>query len=122
MKQILLAVVLVCLVAVTAAAQTVTYTGPAIATVPTATVQAWKPALLVNTTTFALVQTCTTTGTAPNQITTCTAPLPAIGAALTATGNQTFSVSWTDPVLGAGPQSSPLVLVRPFAPGLTSIQ
>lgn len=92
-------------------------------TVTVPQVQAWTATLFVNATSFPLPGvTCVQSGVAPNLNATCTAPLPNITAALTPSGNQSFSALLTDSLLGASPQSLPLVKVRPNAPSLRSIQ
>lgn len=77
----------------------------------------WTSVLYVNGTPFPMVHTCVAAG----PLTTCTAPLPNISSALTATGPQTFTVSFKDVVLGEGPQSGPLVRLRPSAPSIPRI-
>jgi hypothetical protein len=109
-------VVGVWLLAAQAQAATVIYEVPS--TTPLATVQAWVPTLYVNNVAFAMTHTCTTAG----PIHTCSATLPVITAALTATGSQTFQVTLKDPVFGEGTRSSPLVLVRPAVPSALRIQ
>jgi len=87
-------------------------------TVTVAQVQAWKAELLVNGTPFVLAPVCVANGL----VATCTAPLPNITAALTPSGNQTFTARLSDTVLGVGPLSLPLVKILPSAPLLRSIQ
>lgn len=92
-------------------------------TVTVGQVQAWKAELLVNGTPFVLVGvSCVQSGVAPNLNATCSAPLPNITTALTASGGQTFTARLSDAVLGVGGQSLPLVKVLPNAPSLRSIQ
>jgi hypothetical protein len=100
------------LFASTLQAQTVTYSSST-TIAPLATVQAWTPTLYVNNTPFVLTQTCTL-GTTP--AINCSAPLPNISTALTPTGNQTFAITFKDPILGESSKSVPLVLVSPVAP------
>lgn len=82
-------------------------------------VQGWIPTLFVNGTPFSLTHTCIA-GVAPVLVT-CTAPLPNISAALTTAGNQNFTVGLADAILGPGPQSLPLVRVKPNAPSAPRI-
>lgn len=85
-----------------------------------AQVQSWVALLYVNTTPFQLTPTCVTV---PSPVlVTCTAPLPNITTGLTASGPQSFSVSLKDVILGEGPKSFPLVLVKPSAPTVPRIQ
>jgi hypothetical protein len=81
------------------------------ATVAEAT--SWTATLYVNGTAFALTTTCVAAG----PVVTCTAPLPAITAALTPAGPQTFEVDLFDPVLNARSlKSAPFLRSRPSAP------
>lgn len=86
--------------------------------VTAAQANAWTSVLYVNGTAFPMTHTCAINGSAV----TCTAPLPNITTALTATGPQNLTVSFKDVVLGEGPQSGPLVRLRPGAPSVPRIQ
>lgn len=75
--------------------------------------QSFVATLFVNGTPFVLAQTCASS----SANVTCVAPLPNIASALTPTGQQTFTVQLSDPVLGVtSPMSVPFIRNRPGAP------
>ncbi len=107
MKTLVLTFIL-SLFAVTASAATVVYDSAN----TLAEVQGYTATLFVNGTAFPLTQTCV----ASTANVTCTAPLPNITSALTASGPQTFTVQFADPVLGVTATSAPFIRTRPAAP------
>lgn len=117
MKSFLLTLALVAALVQIASAQTATVLFDAQTGTTAATANSWTSVLYVNGVAFPMVQTCTGT-----TLVTCSAPLPAIAAALTPLGTQTFEVTFKDVVLGESPRSGPFGRIRPAAPSNLRIQ
>jgi hypothetical protein len=113
-----LAVLFVVLAAAPARAQVATVLFDAATGTTVATANSWTSVLYVNGTAFPMVHTCAIVGT----VTTCSAPLPNITAALTPLGTQTFEMTFKDAILGESLRSAPFVRVRPAAPSNLRIQ
>lgn len=86
-----------------------------------AVVQGYIATLYVNGTAFVLNDTCVLTTVAPIVVR-CTATLPDITSALTASGNQNFEISLKDVILEGAKSAPPFVLTRPSAPQGLRIQ
>lgn len=97
---------------IVAQAQAATVMFDAAAGTTVATANTYTSVLYVNGTAFPMIHTCALVGT----VTTCTAPLPNIAAALTPIGTQTFEVTFKDVILGESARSGPFVRIRPAAP------
>lgn len=90
-------------------------------TVSAAVVQGYTATLYVNGTPFVLTDVCVLVTTVTPNVVQCTAPLPNVTAALTASGPQNFDVTLADVIL-EGAHSVPFVLARPSVTSNLRIQ
>lgn len=114
MKRFIILLILILLITTKVEAQTVTYNYPDLSRTA-AQVTGYISTLYVNGTLFILSHNCVLiTTTIPNVIT-CTANLPNITSALTASGPQNFEVTLKDVILESSKSIPPFVLNRPNA-------